>query len=213
MALFGRAGRVGVAMALAVGTTLQCEGGIAAAEPAAKVVAHDGPFGIAMGEPLNELGPVRATNVPGRYQVLKPSRPNSVFTVVFVNVYSATGVCEIDGNTANITGDIRGDQLREILDSSAETLSSKYGPYKKTNVCHIDAQECIEFWTMKVNEGSQIYSYDWDFSNSPRADKIGLISLQAGADSSIISYPVLGYFNSDKAGCDAASKAAQAASL
>jgi hypothetical protein len=165
-----------------------------------------------MGEPLSELGPVRLA-APGRYQVLRPSRPNAVLTQVYVNLYPSTGVCQIDASSPDIIGDERGVQLRQMVDGIAETLKSKYGPYKKTDTCSTSTSECAEFWTEKLNEGVQEYDYDWDFGTSPRADKTNEIKLSAQASNSIKSYPVLTYFNADEAACDAAAKAAQASSL
>jgi hypothetical protein len=187
--------------------------GFAVGTHASPVAApHDGPFGIAMGEPLSELGPVRLA-APGRYEVLRPRRPNSMLVRVYVDLYPSTGVCEIDGNSAGVIGDERGVQLRRVLDEIAETLKSKYGPYRKDDTCSTSAEECVEFWTEKLNEGVQKYDYDWNFGTSARPDNTNEINLSAQATSSIKSYAVLSYFSANQAACDAAAKAAQASSL
>jgi hypothetical protein len=122
-------------------------------------------------------------------------------------------VCDIDGDSNFLTGDERGVQLRAIVDGVATTLQNKYGPYKKIDTCKIDTQECSEFWAEKLNEGAQEYVYDWDFSRSPRPDRILEIDLEARATNSITSLAVVSYFSADTKGCSAARKSAAGASL
>jgi hypothetical protein len=115
-------------------------------------VAHDGPFGIAMGEPLSEVGPVEEI-APALYHVLAPPRANQDLTYVAVVAYPETGVCEIEGRGPKARLDPKGVQVRTTVNQIAEALIDKYGPYsQKTEYCN-RLELCDSYWVAELKNG------------------------------------------------------------
>ena len=200
---------------LAAGVAVQIgPGGARAATPAA-AVARDGPFGIAFGEPLSEVGPTTNNDDdPGGYTVVKPARANADLPLVAVIAFPSLGVCRIWAESRDITGDTTGVQVRAIIEGVATALQSKYGPPSaKQNTCTDLPQACREFWTLKISENKLTYEYDWKFADPNRPDKIEAIRLDADASNSITSWVQLTYFGTSDDKCEAAMKAAKASSL
>jgi hypothetical protein len=180
----------------------------------APAVDHDGPFGIVIGEPLSELGPIEKIG-PGHYHVVAPARPNASFTYVSVYGFADGGVCRVVASSPSVGFDGDGIKIRDIIDNLASTLQQKYGPYtNKTDQCDASEDLCHQFWVDQVNSYKAKYNYYWDFSRAPpRQDNIGAVQIQATASNSITSFAVIFYEGHDDDGCTAKIKAADAASL
>jgi hypothetical protein len=183
----------------------------ASAQPPGKAVDHDGPFGIAMGEPLADLGPVKAI-APGQYQVAAPTRPNDTFSHVSVFAFPNLGVCRIVGVTRAITFDTDGNKAKVVVDGIAETLRHKYGEYRKTDVCNSDVM-CKDYWVDQINKHDAHYQYSWDLSKDVKPDGVSAIRLELGAIDPITTYGTIIYFDVDDDACFAAIKNVQGSSL
>jgi len=201
-----RASRASAALWLSVSLAV----GGASAAPAPR--AHDGPFGIAMGEPLDQLI-TEKTSQAGRYVVTHHVALPSGIASLAVDAFPSTGVCLIRGTSLVATDDQAGAVLRRKIDEFAELLKAKYGPYVKTDNCDGLSEECTDLWVQRLNLGKANYNYDFDLSNAGRSDKIGYIEVGADAVDAITSYLYVEYYNVDKDGCDAARKTAASAGL
>jgi hypothetical protein len=206
------AARVGwLAAGGAIGSLALLLASPACAQSPGKAIDHDGPFGIAMGEPLADLGPVRSI-APGQYQVLAPTRPNDTLNYVSVFAFPNLGVCRIIGVTQMITFDTDGNKAKLVVDSIAETLRQKYGEYNKTDVCNSDIM-CKDYWVDQINKHDAKYQYSWDLSKNVKPDGVNAIHLDLGASDSITTYGKITYFDVDDDACFAAIKTAQGSSL
>ncbi len=175
-------------------------------------VAHDGPFGIAMGEPLSEVGPVNPQGA-GDYTVLKPPRPSPLFASVIIEAFPSTGVCTIIGATTDILLDTSGSQTRQKVDDDAAALATKYGAPRKGANCTGTQDECSTLWPLEVMQGAANYAYLWTFNGPPRDDKIASVVLAAAASGPSRTYVALEYDSANAEACAEASKAAKAAGL
>jgi hypothetical protein len=174
--------------------------------------AHKGPFGISMGEPISQLGPVRLVR-PGRYIVLHPTEIPAGIDSVTVDAYPSTGVCAIRGTSPTSTDDETGARLREKVDKFAEALKAKYGPYVKTEDCKGLEEECQNLWVQRIANDQADYSYDFDLMAAKRPDAIEEIVVAASAADSITSFVQIEYYSANHDACDAAQKAADGAGL
>ena len=181
-------------------------GGPASATPP----AHEGPFGISMGESVAELHGVPM----GRdiYRVSRPPTPNADFPLILVVAFPTTGVCQIMGSGNVNTDDPTGEKVQSDVDRLAGLLEAKYGPSKKQDDCNDSDEACNRVWTFDAKQGVASYSYNWVNSAAAKPQKIALITLMAQADSAASTEAVLGYDSSDEA-CAAARKAAEGTGL
>jgi hypothetical protein len=199
-----------VALALLIGGAIGFAPAAAAAQTL-KTVDHEGPFGIAMGEPLADLGPVKMIS-PGYYEVLAPTRPNNVFNIVLVDVFPSLGVCQIQANAPPNKFDVNGSLARTTSDNLAQALTTKYGQPAKTNICNASSEECADSWTVLLNQRTARYGYSWYFGTT-RSDRLKEIDLDVNAINAISTYVSLTYFSNDYDACQNAKKSASAGSL
>ena len=187
--------QVRVLLALALLTAVPLEPAIAATSSRQDgAVAHDGPFGIGMGEPLGALGRVRPIE-PGLYAVAAPPRPSLDFDEVSVTAFPETGVCMITGKSSNRI-DSGGSEMRATVDRIADVLVQKYGPYEsKTDYCDGAADVCSNDWVTQLNNQHAEHSYLWTFAKTPRSDDIGGILLEVGALDGATSYARITYMS------------------
>ena len=189
---------------------------VAHSEPAATsktaAVDHDGPFGIAMGETLEDLGPVQKTG-NGVYHVLRPARPNEVLNFVSVVAFPTLGVCKILAVGDINQEDQRGSAVKSTVDRLSEALSTKYGTPQQEQDCQASDTECSDYWTIQLHEGQAHYRYLWDLRSAQRADKIAMIQDEAMALNSVRTIPRVTYFAANDDACVAAMQAASGASL
>ena len=207
-----QSGRIaGALLTLAALVSPHPGGSHAEAAPAAKAVPHDGPFGIAMGEPLADLGPVEKAPSNG-YKVLKPPRPNDAFRLIIVQAFRTTGVCEIFASQY-FEDDPNAQKAIQATDSLADSLKEKYGPYTKVDTCSGDDASCRDLFTAELNEQAAKYGYGWDFTGKVRDDKIWRVALAVTALNGTTSIMGLAYWSANQEACDAAERAANASSL
>jgi hypothetical protein len=129
-------------------------------------VARDGPFGIAIGEPLADLHAVflheQGYAENASYQVPHPPKPNADFPLVEVVGFPATGVCEIAAFSNRFEADPSGEKAKAFVDRTAELLKAKYGPEDvKEDDCEDSDAECSQTWTFELLEHRATYAYIW----------------------------------------------------
>jgi len=196
------------AVVYALASTILQLAGPARAAP----IVQDGPFGIAMGEPLSRLGPVKLIG-SNTYQVLHPPKTNDKFRVVKVEAYPSAGICFIEGDTDAVDGDQHGDMVRSLIDGVSQSLTSKYGPYtEKKNACDGDDETCETIWAIKLSAGQVSYAYIWRFDDKPRADQVDTIVLSAASVEMNSNLAMIGYFDHSPS-CKAAENSTTGSSL
>ncbi len=181
--------------------------GLAGAAHAARAatVAHEGPFGIAMGEPLSELGPLE--KLGKQYKVLSPPRPSPGILMVTVEAYPTTGVCMITGVSTVNHDDPNGVAVKQLVDNLAGILASKYGEFKKLDQCNNNDATCEHYLTQAFEDHSAKYLYGWVLKG-PRPDHIlGLEVLAASLDANT-TIAKIQYFSDNADACSAADDAA-----
>jgi hypothetical protein len=205
----------GCYLALALGVALApvavCERTAQAAAPVS-AVAHDGPFGIAMGEPLADLGEVSAVQ-PGVSRVLHPPRTNDKLPTVAVVSFATMGVCRIYGASEPYPFDADGKLVRSLVDQLAVTLTQKYGTPTKTDTCSAPADECQDNWTTALRRKAAEYSYRWSADKSPLPPGVKTMLLTEVPYNEIKTGAVVTYFGVNDDACAAALTAAAGASL
>ena len=173
--------------------------------------AHDGPFGIYMGEPLSALGKVTRSD-PGFYVVTHPPRPSDSVPWVSVQAYASTGVCAIMGMSDFYDDDPSGSQAIGRADSLAAVLEGKYGPGEKYDSCDGDEDDCGANWARTEHSGSARYGYEWKPDQARLPDGVRLIRVAAVAVSATSTHAVVGYLSSNESGCSQAQQQSGAAS-
>ncbi len=172
-------------------------------------VARDGPFGIAMGESLSDLGPVEKNDVG--YKVLSPPRPSPDIYLVSVQAFASTGVCTIFAATKPDDNDPGAFDAKGLIDRLANALQSKYGPATKIDRCDAGPGVCSQYLTQAIEAGTAHYAFVWSFKDA-RSDHIGQIiaAVQGVGD---VSTSVMIAYLSDNGACDAAKNAAAASAF
>jgi hypothetical protein len=172
-------------------------------------VARDGPFGIAMGESLSDLGPVEKNDVG--YKVQSPPRPSPDIYLVSVQAFPTTGVCTIFAATKPDDNDPGAFNAKGLIDRLADALQSKYGPASKIDRCDAAAGICSQYLTQAIEAGTAHYAYVWSFKGA-RSDHIGQIvaAVQGVGD---VSTSVMIAYVSDNADCETAKNAAGASAF
>jgi hypothetical protein len=174
--------------------------------------AHDGPFGLYMGEPLAALGRV-TPNGQSTYDVLSPPKPLADFDTLRVSVYPATGLCDIMG-IQHVKDDPSATKAMRSVDDLVSALKTKYGDYqKKLDTCDADEHSCRTFRTELLSEQRSAYAYTWEFSDGARPDRIGRVAVAANASNATMSVVLIYYQSADKDACEAAQNAARAGGL
>jgi hypothetical protein len=200
-------------VAIAMSSVIAGSASGASRKHAESATARDGPFGIAMGEPLAEIGPVQEME-PGRYLVLRPPKPDGRFTNVFVIAHASTGVCQIFAASDANEDDPAAQTARANVDDVADSLTQKYGPAtKKDDDCDDSDGECASGLAQKLAEGTAHYQYGWNFDKAPRPDHIGIIGVGITAYGPTRTATNLIYMSDRVAGCGNANAAAGASAL
>lgn len=182
--------------------------------PNEQVAVADGPFGFTMGQAIEGLQ-LKKMEKPGFYETDAPPKAHADFETVVIEAYPGAGICQIRGIGKNIEGDGDGSQIRSRIDELAATLATKYGSGRKVNRCSGGDIACdAQFWMMTMTNGERLYGYSWDDANAAmKTANIDSIIAAANAANISASYPVVEYHSSKTKSCDAARKAASAASL
>jgi hypothetical protein len=176
-------------------------------------VAHDGPFGIAMGESLAELGPVQKIGA-GYYKVLHPLRQNPIVANVWVFVYPSTGVCDIEAETVVNEDDPTAEAAMRQTDDLANSLGAKYGvTLKKVDNCDDRDGACDASLARKIYDHTAKYMYGWNFGAVHRPDHLGIVAVGVSVYSPISTAARLAYLSDRVAACETAEAAAGAAGL
>lgn len=172
-------------------------------------VARDGPFGIAMGEPLSELGPVVKDD--SGYTLQSPPRTSPDIDMVSVEAYPTTGVCSIVAATKPNDTDPGAFNAKAHLDGLADALKSKYGPASKVDNCNAAPGVCSQYLTQAIEAGQAHYAYLWSFKDA-RSDHIAQIvaAVEGVGD---VTTSVMIMFVSDNGACEAAKNAAGASAF
>jgi hypothetical protein len=185
----------------------------AASSATGRLTAHplaqeDGPFGIAMGEPLSKLGKLEPT--AGGYHVLSPPRPSPDIIFVTVEGYAATGVCSISGVSDVNEDDPNAVAAKQFVDQLAGVLQSKYGAATgKIDQCTDGNSVCSQFLTQAIQDGSANYAYGWSLKG-PRPDHIRAVELFVHALSALKTVAVVHYLSDNSEACEAAKNASAA---
>jgi hypothetical protein len=173
-------------------------------------VARDGPFGIAMGEPLSELGPLE--KLGEQYKVLSPPRPSPGILVVTVEAFPSTGVCMITGVYTVNHNDPNGVAAKQLVDQLADILASKYGEFKKLDQCNNNSATCEQYLTQAFENHSATYLYGW-MLKGPRLDHLLALEVVADALDANSTTANIRYFSDNADACAAAEKGAASSSF
>lgn len=181
-------------------------------QAAATEDVRDGPFGLAIGQPISE---VKTKEIePGIFQVTSVPKPHSDFEYVVAQAYSSTGICAIRGVGKPLQNDSDGSGVRGEVKELAEALASKYGQGQSIDQCNAGDVECEDqFWMMTLSEGGRNFGYGW-IKPTSEMKKAGIetISLLAQADNYTTSRVLVEYMSESKA-CVAARKSSKASGL
>jgi hypothetical protein len=123
----------------------------------------EAPFGLRMGQPVAEGA---QSFKPGWYSVPHPPRDEPDLVKAAVEAFPETGICVVQGVSAEIGDDADGARTRAAIDAVAQRLSATYGAPQKLDACSGFA--CApEDWTQDLQTGDRRYGYRWSMHAAP----------------------------------------------
>lgn len=176
--------------------------------------ARDGPFGLAMGQPMAELKFDQSEDVePSQPRILSSvPRPMSEIELYAALAFPETGLCEIRAVSKTYDADAYGYNIRPAMDALAVALDGKYGKSKKIDQC-VRYDNC-QFFQMGLKDGTKRYAYEWSKSTGANLpESIESISMFAMAGEFNDTVFRIDYRSSNRKGCDAAVQKIKAQSL
>ena len=201
----GMLGRAVIALAAAA-LSLSAPGLANAATHEPSAAARDGPFGIAMGEPLSDLGPLEKLGM--KFRVVSPPRPSPDIFGVTVEGFPSTGVCMITGISAVNHDDPNAVAAKQIVDQFSDVLATKYGAFtKKIDRCDNNSATCERYLTQAIQDESARYGYIWALK-APRSDHLYAFEVLAHSLDANSTVAEVTYFGDNAETCSAAEKAA-----
>lgn len=150
-------------------------------EGATKSAPGNGPFGLNLIAGPSNLNVNKSESTPdtGFYLLNSVPSPATEFETYGVVAFEDVGICEIRAVSETLDNDSLGVSARNLADSLATTLASKYGEAEKSDLCGGGSISCQnEFWAMSVMNGERLYAYQWQ----PNDKKIRTISLAVTSD-------------------------------
>lgn len=129
--------------------------------------SYEGPLGLAMGIPLDELsGRLASAKVtesnPNIYKI-QPPKPVPGFDAYYILATKTQGLCKIMAiSNVDVVND-SGDELKSRVNEIAEMLEIKYGkPNKKYDFATQDVyRRNPQFFMMALKEDAVVYGFDW----------------------------------------------------
>lgn len=122
----------------------------------------DGPFGITLGDAIDQHKECKATSDAGFYKCDTVPRPYKGFESYFVESWPDIGICRISAFSSDTkTGDT-GNELRSATDQVAYDISSIYGKNEKFNFSAATKYPDIDpYWMLHLENNDQHYAYAW----------------------------------------------------
>lgn len=150
---------------------------------------YDGPFGLAMGIPgedlMREFGLTMMSSDPTMFTG-KPPKPMEGIDEYIVFAAPKAGVCRVIGIIEVKTVNGSGDQVKAETDKIADLLQIKYGEYsdKSEYIVEDVYRRNPQYWMMGLKEDSVFYAYTW--TNPKRQERLPnqLKSIEAFASAS-----------------------------
>lgn len=180
-----------------------------AASLAAVPAFADGPFGIAMGTPM-ELLSTRDTGA--KVMLTSVPNPHPDFDTYFAWGTPETGVCAIIALSKRYGNDRWGHNVRAGFESFAAALDAKYGARETYDAQYSKLWTDPDDWVMAIRQNERVFAAAW---SSPGTGDPALshVELQVAALSSDTALLKLYYKSKDFDRCDAAIKAQANASF
>ncbi len=170
----------------------------------------DGPFGLKLSGKVSDLNADESTSEPtnGFYILNSVPSPSPDFQTYAVVAFDGVGICQIRAISETIDSDSLGSAAMATTDRLAESLKSKYGEPKKTDICAGSDISC-GYWAMSMMNGERAYSYAW----TKPTDNLRSIDLFVTSDDLARLSTRLDYATGDKDACEKAENAARASNL
>ncbi len=185
----------------------------AASEPQ-KDAARNGPFGLAMGQPIAELKFAQSDQSdPTQARILSfVPRPMAEIETYAVLAFPDTGICEIRTVSKTFDSDAYGHNIRPAMDSLAAALDGRYGKHTKIDRC-TGYGDC-QFFQMGLKDGSKAYAYEWSKKTGSKLpaslESIALVAMPGEFNDTFFR---LDYVSSNRTDCKAAAQKVKAQSL
>lgn len=137
-----------------------------------------GPFGIAIGSNINELGCQQL--ISNTYECTAIPNPYPSFKAYYVEYEVAAGICYVLGVGPDIVSNDYGSQIKEEADKIARQLTEQYGQsQKKDSLVSGKILDSPKGWMTSLAREERYYAYIWE---KPDSDKnINKIFLNAHA--------------------------------
>lgn len=179
-----------------------------------KDVVRDGPFGLAMGQPIAELKFAQSDQGdPTQARILASvPRPMSEIETYAVLAFPDTGICEIRAVSKTFDSDAYGHNIRPAMDSLAVALDGRYGKHQKIDRC--SGYGGCQFFQMGLKDGSKAYAYEWSKKTGAKVpESLESIALFAMPGEFNDTFFRLDYVSSNRKDCEAANQKVKAQSL
>lgn len=175
---------------------------------------EDGPFGIAMNNPIPDY--IDTDKIENNiFSVKDPPKLHPDFEEIILVAYPDTGICTIRAIGRNLGNDGSGTLIRSKVDALVAALETKYGKGKKADLCLGGDIACTsDFWMMTLTSNERAYATSWETQND-EMKRLGIGSLVVAARALNIqtSYPILEFNSANEGQCETAANKSTASAL
>lgn len=165
---------------------------------------YDGPFGLAMGVPLDELEATAIPNAPGKYIISRVPRPHPYFQSYVAQVGKNSGLCWIKAIGRDIDADSYGISVKSAYNEIREKLAKIYGrSYEEMDILLPGSiwDEPRE-WMMAMKQGERQLMSMWRSSSKDLQNNLSSVAVAAVAKSTSSAYIAVEYQFKNEHLCD-----------
>ena len=171
----------------------------------AKISTANGPFGLAQGMTLAQIGGKPEKIAPGKWRLASVPKPHSAFDEYIVQIGPTSGLCWIKGIGKTIKTSAYGSEVRGHFTDLKERLSTNYGKSKDIDrLLSGSIWNDPRDWMMALLKKERLLLSVWDHESGATLNSdlksVGLVASALGTEEAFISVEY-SFSNEDK--CEA----------
>ena len=171
----------------------------------ATVSTANGPFGLAQGMTLPQIGGKPEKVAPGIWRLASVPKPHSAFEEYIVQIGPTNGLCWIKAIGKTIKTNVYGSEVRSTFTDLKERLSANYG--KSEDIDRLFPGSIWnepQDWMMALLKKERLLFSSWDHESGATLNSelksVGLVASALGTEEAYIS---LEYYFSNEKKCEA----------
>ena len=168
------------------------------------IAAYAGPFGLEMGQSLNQIDKEAKQVAPNVYTTTKVPKPHSAFELYALKIGPKSGLCWVKAIGKNIGTSAYGIELKSEFNEMKRKLEKAYGKHETTDLLLPGSiwNEPDEFMMAMIKKQRFLMAI-WDGEKgstlSDNLESVGLIANPGGRDKGYLS---IEYSFTNKEECD-----------